>query len=120
MTEQEKRYVAEKMLGWAEWTHSHAGHFWVANGKEVGALPDFTQLEYLGLLWEALCERCAAQIEGTLEKWGTSIHALANWQSSADRLKERLDEAAGGFPDGFMRKIDNTIQVLQNLKESVR
>lgn len=38
---------------------------------------------------------------------------------NASSFKQQLDEAAGGMPDGFQRQLDNTIQVLQNLRGSL-
>ncbi len=69
MTEQEKRYVAEKMLGWAEGVDFFDKHGelnkvdWIDHGESgenerlIGRPVDFTQPDWLGPLWKALCEK---------------------------------------------------------------
>lgn len=67
MTEQEKRYVAEKVLGWdvgkeCVWegdTCTGKRNYWRSQGGSIyriDTLPDFSEPEYLGPLWNALVE----------------------------------------------------------------
>ncbi len=59
MTEQEKRYVAEEMLGWdyrEDEEYPYCVILWGDTQMETD-IPDFTLPEWLGPLWKALCEK---------------------------------------------------------------
>ena len=61
MTEQEKRYVAEKMLGWkvvSDRADLCGDHYIMGDEVQIACdAVDFTSEEWLGPLWKALVEK---------------------------------------------------------------
>lgn len=79
MTEQEKRYVAEKMLGWKR-RDDGGPYYEMVGGTQIDDdAVDFTSEEWLGPLWKALCE----VVE---ERWGHQTYANLRTREERTRV----------------------------------